>query len=55
MIDPLLSEAAANLSGAAQLKADAQEELEALCEAERKGVPGLPAVACDGTGRPSRT
>jgi nucleotide-binding universal stress UspA family protein len=44
VIDPLLSEAAANLSGAAQLKADAQAELEALGEAERKGVPGLPAV-----------
>jgi len=43
-IDPLLAEAAASLSGAARLKADAQAELEALCEAERKRVPGLPAV-----------
>ena len=43
-IDPLLAEAAANLSGAARLKADAQAELEALGEAERKRVPGLPAV-----------
>ena len=43
-IDPLLAEAAASLSGAARLKADAQAELEALGEAERKRVPGLPAV-----------
>jgi nucleotide-binding universal stress UspA family protein len=43
-IDPLLAEAAASLSGAARLKADARAELEALGEAERKRVPGLPAV-----------
>jgi nucleotide-binding universal stress UspA family protein len=44
VIDPLLAEAAASLSGAAQLKADAQAELKALGEAERRAAPGSPAI-----------
>jgi nucleotide-binding universal stress UspA family protein len=43
-IDPLLAEAAASLSGAAELKSEAETELRALAEAERRTAPGSPAV-----------
>jgi nucleotide-binding universal stress UspA family protein len=44
VIDPLLAEAAASLSGAALLKEDAEAELKALGETERQAAPGAPAV-----------
>ena len=44
VIDPLLAEAAASFSGAAELKADAEAELKALAEAERQFAPDAPAA-----------
>jgi nucleotide-binding universal stress UspA family protein len=44
VIDPLLAEAAASMSGAAKLRTDAEAELKALAEIERQVAPGSPAV-----------
>jgi nucleotide-binding universal stress UspA family protein len=44
VIDQLLAEAAASMSGAAQLRADAEAELRSLVSAEQSATPGSPSV-----------
>jgi nucleotide-binding universal stress UspA family protein len=55
VIDPLLAEAAASMSGATELRADAESELRALVEAERGAVRGsLPVTSIVRIGPPAR-